>query len=327
MASLPLANQVRQTYVVKTLVDSGLPAELGDLAVKGETGKFLYFQHFGQGGLTASDKIDVENIRSIKQTAAADMVDKLKTHTVKVTEVSAGQMYSIKVLVHNYIGQGTNDQAYRYGYYKSKATDNAAAIAAGLAADLQKAMGLDDAANAADIAHYDQKLFTVTVSSDTITIGEIDDLNWELPRFQLSYNPLEIFLGPIVTDDEIDTFEWAEIGEGSPVEVNNVGKKMAELEFFTHGWRGDFYGLKGFPRAFVTKYMVDPTAEYDTVDIHYFFRGQGISAQLSEKEITLIVPKGDTTVLEAIQTMLGTYKIVAPETYETAEGSGSGSAS
>ena len=90
MASLPLANQVRQVYVVKTLKASGLPAQLGDLAVKGEAGKFIYFQHFGQGGLTATDKIDVENIRSLKQTPAADMNDVLKTHTVKVVTAVAG---------------------------------------------------------------------------------------------------------------------------------------------------------------------------------------------------------------------------------------------
>ena len=322
MASLPLANQVRQVYVVSTLKDA-LPSALGDLAVKGEVGKFLYFQHFGQGGLTATDKIDVENIRSIKQTAAAEMKDYLKTYTVKVTEVSAGQVYTIKVLVRNYIGQGVYDQVYRYGMYKAKPTDDAAAIAAGLAADMQKALGLDDPSNASDITHYKEQLFTVTVSSDTVTIGEATNPYWELGKFPLQYYPVEIFLNGIVTDSEFETYDWATVAKGSPIEVNNVGKKMAELEYNTHGWRGDRYGLRGYPYNTTTKYMVDASSNsYDTIDIHYFFRGQGVSSQLSEKEITLIVPAGNSTILGAINDIIGddAVKVVAPETYPRSTG-------
>ena len=328
MASLPLANQVRQVYVVKTLKASGLPAQLGDLAVKGEAGKFIYFQHFGQGGLTATDKIDVENIRSLKQTPAADMNDVLKTHTVKVVTAVAGQTYILKVFVRNYVGQGVYDQVYRYGIYKAKASDNAAAIAEGLAKDLQKAQGLQDGDDATDINNYKEALFTVTYNSDTITISEVEQY-WELPRFLVQQCPIQIFLNGIVDDSEVETYEWATIGEGDPVEVKNCAKKLAELEYFAHGWRGDFYGLKDYPRAFVTKYMVDPTEDdgYDTIDLHYFFRGQGVSSQLSEKEITLIVPAGNSTVLEAIQTLVGSDKICAPETYTTSEGAGSGSSS
>ena len=324
MASLPLANQVRQVYVVKTLKASGLPAQLGDLAVKGEAGKFIYFQHFGQGGLTATDKIDVENIRSLKQTPSSEMNDTLKAHTVKVTTVSAGQTYILKVFVRNYVGQGVYDHVYRYGIYKAKSGDDASAIAAGLAKDLQKAQGLQEGDDATDINNYKEKLFKVTYASDTITITEVEQY-WELPRFLVQQCPVEIFLNGIMTDDEVETFEWATIGEGSPVEVDNHAKKLAELEYFAHGWRGDFYGLKDYPRAFVTKYMVDPEDQtgYDTIDLHYFFRGQGVSSQLSEKEITLIVPAGNSTVLAAIEALVGSNKICAPETYTTGEASSS----
>ena len=314
MASLPLANQVRQVYVVSTLKASGLPAQLGDLAVKGETGKYIYFQHFGHGGLTASDKIDVENIRYIKQTPAADMNDSLKSHTITVSTVVAGQVYEIKVLVRNYIGQGANDYTYRYGFYKAKTGDNAAAIAAGLAADLQASVGLEKGATASNINNYKEKLFTVTVSGAVITITEVEQY-WELPRFPVQQCPVEIFLNGIVTDDEYEDYEWATVAEGSPVSLTNCGKKLAELEYFTHGWRGDIYRNFGYPYTVDTKYMVNPATEYDVIDIHYFHRGQGISAQLSEKEVTLIVPKNNSTILAAIEELTGEEKIVAPEAY------------
>ena len=216
MSALPLANQVRQLYVASTLKTDATPSQLGDLRVLGETGKFLYF----------------------KQTAAADMRDKLKVHTVKVTEVSAGQVYEIKVLVHNYIGFGANDYTYRFGLYKAKSGDDAAAIAAGLAADLQASLGLDAAANASDPKHYKEPLMTVTVSGDTITITEVEQ-EWELGRFPVSNCPLDIQLNGIVTDAEYLTYEWAEIGEGTPIVVNN------EI-YFSREVSEEFYELFSF---------------------------------------------------------------------------------
>lgn len=319
MPALPLANQVRQLYVVSSLSSDATPDSLGELRVLGETGKFLYFQHFGQGGLVASDKIDVCNIRYIKQTAAATMRDVLKTHTVKVTEVSAGQVYEIKVLVHNYIGQGANDYTYRFGLYKAKKTDDAAAIAAGLAADLQTSLGLDDPSNAADITHYKEPLMLVSVASDTITIKEVEQF-WQLGKFAVSQCPIDIQLNGIVTDDEYMTYEWATIGEGSPTVLSNEGKKIADLEYFTHGWRGDFYRNVGWPRNIDTQYMVNPASSYDLIDIHYFYQGTGVSSQQSEKEITLVVPAGNSSILSAITTLAGQDKIVAPEDYTRSTG-------
>ena len=319
MPALPLANQVRQLYVASTLKTDATPSQLGDLRVLGEEGKFLYFQHFGHGGLVASDKIDVCNIRYIKQTAAADMRDVLKNHTVKVTEVSAGQVYEIKVLVRNYIGIGANDYTYRFGLYKAKKTDDAAAIAAGLAADLQSALGLEKGADPTNPANYKEQIMTVTVSGDTITISEVEQY-WELGKFPVSQCPLDIQLNGIVTDDEYMTYEWATIGEDEPTIVENEGKKIAELEYFTHGWRGDFYRGVGWPRNITTKYMVDPAGSYDLIDIHYFYQGTGVSVQQSEKEITLVVPAGNTTILAAIEALMGESKIVAPETFTRDDG-------
>ena len=326
MASLPLANQVRQVYVVKTLKTDATPSALGDVRVLGETGKFIYFQHYGQGGLTSTDRIPVENIRSIKQTTNAEMKDSLDTHTVKVKTAVAGQVYVLKVLVRNFVGQGVYDQTYRYGTYKAKNSDTAANIAAGLAADLQIALGLDDENNAASIDHYKDKFCTVEVASDTITLKEVEQF-WELPRFPVQRVPIEIYLRPIINSDEVEDFNWAEVGKGDPTVLDNVAKKLAELEYYAHGWRGDFYRGVDYPRNFDTKYEVDLSTAYDCIDIHYFFRGQGVSSQLSEKEITLIVPKDNSTVLGAITTMMGDYKIVAPETYTRTEASASSASS
>lgn len=73
------------------------------------------------------------------------------------------------------------------------------------------------------------------------------------------------------------------------------GHKIADLEYFCMGERGDVYRMMGFPNVIRTKYLVDPDLKYNTIDIHYAYVGPNEAAQKSEKDITIVVPKvGDT---------------------------------
>ena len=47
----------------------------------------------------------------------------------------------------------------------------------------------------------------------------------------------------------------------------------------------------GYPNNLITEYLVDPTLEYNTIDIHYAYVGSNESVQKSEKDITIVVPK------------------------------------
>ena len=310
--SLPLANQVRHIYVVSEKANA-TPATLGQLQVLGETGKSLYFKHFGQGGLTSSDKIDVEKIRYVKLTPASQMNDNLKTHVVTVTEVSAGQIYEIKLRFLNYIGQGAQDFTYRLGTYRAKSNDDAAAIAAGLAASLQTTLGLQSGADATNINNYKEPIAIVTVSGAAITIKEVEQY-WELGKFSVAQMPIEVSLNGIVSGDDYINYSWATITEGTPTTLSNSGKKIADLEWFCMGNRADQYRGMGYPNDVPSKLMVDPTATYDVIDIHYYFQGTGVSVQQSEKEITLVVATANSaTVLSAITTLIGTNKLVNNE--------------
>ena len=44
----------------------------------------------------------------------------------------------------------------------------------------------------------------------------------------------------------------------------------------------------GWPNNIDVKYMVDPTKEYDVLDLHYFFSGDGVQVHKSEKDITFV---------------------------------------
>ena len=312
--SLPLANQVRNLYVVTSKLDSGTPSTLGQLTIEGEVGKSLYFKHFGQGGLTSSDKINVENIRYVKKTAGADLNDKLYSHTIKVDTVEAGQIYEVKLRFLNYIGQGAQDFTYRLGTYRAKTGDNAAAIATGLATSLQLALGLKKNGNPATIEDYKEPIATVTVSGDTITVSEVDQY-WELGKFPVAQMPIEVSINGIVSGDDYINYSWATITpKASNTSANNAVKKIADLEYFCMGNRADQYRGMGWPRTAESKLMVDLGESYDLIDIHYFFQGTGVSVQQSEKEITLVCKSSESAgILTAINTKIGTPAVANNE--------------
>ena len=306
--SLPLANQVRNVYVATSLVSSGTPDALGEISVGGETGKYLFFQHYGHGGLTASDKIDVDKIRYIKNTAGSALDDILGAQTVKVTNPVAGQVYEIKLRFLNYIGQGAQDFTYRIGTYRAKSSDGVNDIAAGLAASLQATLGLEKGATASDPTKYKEPIATVEVSGDTITVKEVEQY-WELGKFTVARMPIEISLNGIVTDDNYFDYEWAtitDVTKTSGTDTNNATKKLADLEYFCMGNRADQYRGMGWPRTAESKLMVDLSETYNVIDIHYFFQGTGVSVQQSEKELTIICKSSEASdLVGAIETMMG----------------------
>lgn len=75
------------------------------------------------------------------------------------------------------------------------------------------------------------------------------------------------------------------------------GHKIADLEYFCMGERGDVYRMMGFPNVIRTKYLVDPDLKYNTIDIHYAYVGPNEAVQKSEKDITIVVPKVGTNNL------------------------------
>lgn len=72
-------------------------------------------------------------------------------------------------------------------------------------------------------------------------------------------------------------------------------KSIADLEWFCMGERGDQYRLAGWPDYIETEYMVDGSAKYgyDVLDIHYFYRPDGVPGDASEKVLTLVAASAD----------------------------------
>lgn len=279
-------SQVRQLYVVTGLTDS-TPTTEGNIQVKATAGnKEVYFLHKGKGGLVHSDLIPVKLIRSLTQTAYAKMHTKLKSKTITISDTPiVGQTYDIKLTFRNYIGMGDEDTTVRVAAKTVKSSMTNAQLATALK-------------NALEANMAGENLCSLSVASNVITVTEVEQ-PWELGKFPVAVIPFEVTLGTIV-ENGVTHNEWGTVAAGSDTTANDAIKKLADLEWFCMGDRAS-QDRQGGPYALESKMMINMGSTYDVINICYAFQGEGVSAQFSEKQLHLLVPAGNTTILAAIK--------------------------
>lgn len=279
-------SQVRQLYVVTGLADS-TPTTEGNIQVKATAGnKEVYFLHKGKGGLVHSDLIPVKLIRSLTQTAYAKMHTKLKSKTITISDTPiVGQTYDIKLTFRNYIGMGDEDTTVRVAAKTVKSSMTNAQLATALK-------------NALEANMAGENLCSLSVASNVITVTEVEQ-PWELGKFPVAVIPFEVTLGTIV-ENGVTHNEWGTVAAGSDTTANDAIKKLADLEWFCMGDRAS-QDRQGGPYALESKMMINMGTTYDVINICYAFQGEGVSAQFSEKQLHLLVPAGNTTILAAIK--------------------------
>lgn len=321
-------NQVRQLYVAKVLKTPHVLASdaAGSIAVKNDTAKnHLYFEYKGADNLMRSDLIDIKNILYAKATDADDMAHELKAVTVTLdSEVNAGapvagQDYILRIAFKQYVGMSDEDQYFKYGmvhayagmdadeFYKvlalsiaknfsrevvplikievhSKATKSKGGFDSNgymVVTPTTKDNGKSDTTN----PYYATD--TLVTDIDSIRITEVEQ-PWRLGV--MAQTPVYFTVQPVAVMVNGDERIWATVTEGTNGTIAN-GKKIADLEYFCMGERGDIYRGIGFPNNIPTTYIADPTVKYNVIDIHYAYVGSNENVQKSEKTITLVVPK------------------------------------
>ena len=125
---------------------------------------------------------------------------------------------------------------------------------------------------------------TLVTDIDSIRITEVEQ-PWRLGV--MAQTPVYFTVQPVAVMVNGDERIWATVTEGTNGTIGN-GKKIADLEYFCMGERGDMYRNIGWPHNIPTTYLVDPTKTYYTFDIHYAYVGNNESVQKSEKDITIV---------------------------------------
>ena len=131
-----------------------------------------------------------------------------------------------------------------------------------------------------------------------------------IPDFEVTTNLV------IVEGEEV---AWAtvESKEATLVAAVTGGYRVADMEYFAMGERGDQYRMAGFPDVIETEYKIDPKKEYDVLVVHYAYKGANEGDYKSEKDLIIAGAKGslDALATELAQTTKAVFtKVDTDET-------------
>ena len=318
-------NQNRHFYVAtgfnsttgnsrKELDDASFAAGTMDVkAVDFSNGKELYFLYKNKKGeVIKSDYVPLKNLVYAKVFSAADQIVPLTVKKVVLDSdvnggtVVSGQDYVLRITFRQWIG---SDEKYQY------VKDAAVHATAAMAADSKKFYkAMVDALNLAfsrelGASKTSNPYLTFSAgtagSEDGIYITEKEQA-WSLgtesqERVLFSVQPTTIYTGG---DDVI----WGEVTDTTPAKASAVagttgignGKKIADLEYFCLGERGDQYRNVGWPNVVITEGLADATKQYDVLELHFAFTDEGVNSYRSEKDITIVADTTSHTIINAI---------------------------
>lgn len=301
-------NQNRHFYVAKKMEELTDKSEAGAIEVgciDNGVKKEVYFKYKGADTSMRSPLIQVENIAYVKAVKADDLADKLKQ--VKVTldpEVNgglpiSGQDYILRIALRQFYGMSDEDQYFKYGAVHAYKDMTAEAFYKKMAESLE-------ANFSREIGTY----FEFEASADGLLIKEVEQ-PWHLGTYAQEKVYFEVY--PTTVWDGGDEVTWG-ITQATGAKKNSKGEdvdevlaeagtikdghKIADIEYFCMGERGDQYRNVGWPHVVPTTYLVDPSKEYNVLELHYAFTDSGTTSYKSEKEITIV--SEDASVINSI---------------------------
>lgn len=302
-------NQNRQFYVANKNV-SAAPVNAGELLVKStkDFEKEVYFEVMGPDTVLKSDYIPVKNIsyvKAVKATAMETPMRKVQVtldSTVNSGKPISGQDYILRINFRQFYGMSDQDQYFKDAAVHATKDMTAQQFYTALKDSLDKSFSREVGA---DIKSNPYLTFTASASGLVI---EEKPQPWHLGTEAQERVYFDIV--PTTVYDGVDDLVWGKVTEQAATTKLGNGKKIADLEYFCLGERGDQYRKIGFPNDIETVGMVDPTKTYDILEIHYAFTDTGVNSYRSEKDITIAVPtavsstdsSADYTVINAIIT-------------------------
>jgi hypothetical protein len=314
-------NQVRHLYVQNSLGTAGADGHMQDTTTgaamfyvdpKKET---FFLEYIGEGGRLRSDIIDVKSVRQIKYTAADRLKSNLYKTSVKLDsavnggEVIPGQDYILRIVFRQFAGMSDEDTYIKYGAVHGVASMTPSDFYKKLAISLAKNFSreltqlLRFKVGDVEVTGTTKMTDLAAVTATEVTIEEVEQ-DWI--RGTKAQVPVYFEVIPTTVTYDGEEVIWGVMDETTGSTAKEVyasiadGKKIADLEYFCHGERGDIYRGVGWPDVIPTKYMVDETKEYDVLDIAYYFEGAGENPQKSEKVLTVVGAGGVITKLLAL---------------------------
>ena len=278
---------------------------------------FKYGEVIARSGMTA-EQFYQEMVASLKANMSKDKLVNVSLDGVKAKAVLAdnpGITVTAKALgtAGNSIKFGIDDVAATAAAVNVTTASGVTTITASLTAaaktigDLAALIAADAKASAlvaitgtpATTVVVEEPAVALAGGSTTGIIIEEAEQDWVLGTMPQAFIPFTPQFLTITVNGE-DRL-WGVATVVTPTNTVPDGHLIADLEYFCMGARGDIYRGMGYPNTIKTTYLVDPSAVYDVLDIHYFYTGSNESVQKSEKTITLVaVNDGSHTAMNAL---------------------------
>lgn len=329
--------QNRQFYVAKaysaTVDNSSDEGTIGGIkAINNGLDKELYFLYKGADTVLRSDIIQLKNLNYVKAIKASDMVVPLKSVKVSVSgSIIKGEDYVLGINFRAFFADSDKDTYYKNAVVHATAEMVSTplkfyqAMVASLNLNFAREVGATATSN---------PYLTFSASASGVTITEKEQ-GWTLgvePQRRVYFDAI-----PTTIYDGSEDVQWGVVADLTPAKEDAVvgtnaignGKKIADLEYFCMGERGDQYRNMGWPNVIATKYLVDASQEYNLIELHYAFTDEGVNSYRSEKDITIAFPMGAEDheyddiddFIEALNTATG---LEIPTLAEAEEASGGG---
>lgn len=273
-------NQVMQFYVADSITT---------LPYKDEKAFKISFPSLG----ITSDKI--ENVEWAKLTKAAKLQPKAKKATITFAgEAVVGQDYAVKVSYPEVGGAGVESWTTKTAVAHAGKDATKETVIAELVAQLTKILGVDD-------------VLTVTAVEGGFTITpNVENVKYERGIRPIAIPDFNVTVNQLVEEGELT--DWVTLDDAQQIPVEAIetgltsGYKLADMEYFAMGERGDEYRMAAYPNHIITDYKIDPTKNYDVYNIHYSYKGYNTQSHKSEKDLVIAVTAG--TTLSALATEL-----------------------
>lgn len=315
-------NQARHLYVAKEVKTPHVVSvdAAGSIAVRTNKEKsHLYFEYKSADNLVRSDLIDVKNIMYAKATDAKDMQRELKAVTVTLDNTVnggspvGGQDYILRIAFRQFVGMSDEDTYIKYGmvhaynnmsisdFYKELAKSLVKNFSRELTPLVKFTLAEGEEAVPVDV---NTKWDTLKGNYTALVIDEVEQ-PWVLGT--MAQVPVYFDVYPTTITIDGDERIWGVVEDTESEGYVGNGKNIADLEYFCMGERGDIYRNIGWPNVITTTYLVDPSKEYYTLDIHYAYVGANESVQKSEKDITIVAADKATinSIISAVNTATG----------------------
>lgn len=315
-------NQARHLYVAKEVKTPHVVSAdaAGSIAVRTNKEKsHLYFEYKSADNLVRSDLIDVKNIMYAKATDAKDMQRELKAVTVTLDNTVnggspvGGEDYILRIAFRQFVGMSDEDTYIKYGmvhaYNNMSASDFYKELAKSLVKNFSReltplvkfTLAAGEEAVPVDV---NTKWDTLKGTYTALVIDEVEQ-PWVLGT--MAQVPVYFDVYPTTITVDGDERIWGIVEDTESEGYVGNGKNIADLEYFCMGERGDIYRNIGWPNVITTTYLVDPSKEYYTLDIHYAYVGANESVQKSEKDITIVSADKATinSIISAVNTATG----------------------